>query len=268
MARAAPNILFEKLTQYVANGKLNRKQSKKIRSVLLSLFEYFMLGELSTRTIDRLQDIRRGKTNLAEEFKILSLYNEMDFSEIYSSFQVTESDIHNMKKYYSMYYYKFPSKDFEKVKCLTPYLFQGTAIRRSIRIYDAALEVLNSIPNLRFKVLELKPGEVSILLGGTGKRTKYYLEEAAIQIKNMKLNPPSAGHIFGDLYKCLRFSSRTSKKSFFLINKHWKVHPYFVDFEGASTAEFSETHKTHIIFTDYKPNWQEAVLNELEAHLL
>ena len=93
------------------------------------------------------------------------------------------------------------------------------------------------------------------------------VEVAAMQIKNIKLNPPSLGHLFGDLYKCLRFSSSTSIKSFFLINSHWKKHPYFIKFEGESTMSFSEKHNTHIIFSDYNKGWQKHVLNEIEAYL-
>jgi len=442
--------LYNKLQKYTINGKLNRKQSEKVKPLLKSLFKFFMIGQLSNEVIEKLNLIRRGKTTVADEFAILSFYNEMNFKEIYKQFGITESDLHHLKKYYDMHYYKFPSRVLEELKGEQTYSFYGIARKRSIGLYNISLEKLNSVSDLSFKVLAVDKFEISILLGKKGKRTRFYpdrslkffipknlfshkrikvkiysrdpeiitildeikghkrlvpsnswfkasisplqhcclvtvnskgltkalqnrkiriiycdvrsnyliicpssirpsrksyvaqiypsgkicfsipenkpirfvgvsgikidsidnffqtdeeakiaeallskghnilaisqqqeqdlkilkvgkdsiTEVAAMQIKNIKLNPPSAGHVFGDLYKCLRFSSRTSKRSFFLINRHWKKHHYFTNFEGESTIDFSEKHSTHIIFTDYSKGWQDNVLNEIETYLL
>jgi len=441
--------IYEELQQYVISGKLNRKQSDKVRPLLVPLFGFFMDAQLPNRLLGDLALISRGKTSVLDEFRILSFYNDMEFRAIYQNFQITESDLHNLKDYYGMHYYKFPSKEFATLKDNPRYSFCGFARKRSIVVYNISLEALNTIPDLRFKVLSVNKSEINLVLGKAGKRTKFYpdrsvkfvmpkrlstnnrikiniysnvpeiqkildeikgckqlvpsntwfkasttklkqcclvtvsskalrkilnsksiqtiycdvrdnyliispsslrpsrnsyvakiypsgkisftipeykpikfvglagikvnslkgffqtaeeedvaqgllnrgynvlaisqhqqqditllkvagnkiVEMAAMQIKNIKLNPPSLNHIFGDLYKCLRFSSRTSKRSFFLINSHWKRHPYLVSFEGEPTIDFSEKHNTHIIFTDYNGNWQGSVLDEIETHL-
>jgi len=449
MGNKSPVQICNELWQYAVNGKLNGKQSEKVKPLLNSLFDLFMKRQLPNNLINELNLVQRGKTKVFDEFKILALYNEMDFKEIYRLFTVSESDLHNLKNYYAMHYYKYPSREFVQLKNKRPYIFQGFANKRSIAIYDVSLEALNSIGDLRFKILSASNFEINILLGEEGKRTKFYPDRAlkfvfpknlsankkvkvkvyakkseilsilneikgrkklmpskiwfkanltplkqcflvtvnskalrkifcnkgirsvycdirnnyviikpstfrpsrksnianiypsgkicftipknkpiqfvgisgiainsmknffqteeelkvaegllrkdynilaishqqqqdlkilhvaadditalaAMQIKNIKLNPPSLGHVFGDLYKCFRFSSRTSKKSFFLINSHWKKHPYFTEFEGESTTAFSEKHNTHIIFTDYCNDWQKNVISEIEAHL-
>jgi len=449
MDNKSPVQICNELQQYAINGKLNRKQSEKVKPLLNSLFDLFMKRQLPNNLLKELNLIQRGKTKVFDEFKILAIYNEMDFKEIYRLFTITECDLHNLKNYYAMHYYKYPLREFAQLKNKQPYAFQGLANERSIVIYNVSLKALNSISDLRFKILSVNDFEINILLGDKGRRTKFYPDRAlkfvfpknlftnkkvkvkvytkkseiitilneikgrkklmpsktwfkakltplkhcflvtvnskalrkifcskgihsvycdvrnnyviiepstlkpsrksyianiypsgkigftipknkplqfvgisgiainsikgffqteeelkvaegllnkgynilaishqqqqdlkilhvadnnitalaAMQIKNIKLNSPSLGHVFGDLYKCFRFSSRTSKKSFFLINSHWKKHPYFTEFEGESTTVFSEKHNTHIIFTDYCNDWQNTVVSKIEAHL-
>ena len=170
--------VYDRLQQYIINGKLNRKQGEKVRPLLNLLFNLFISRELPNDIIESLRFVLRGKTNLFDEFKILSLYNEMNFKEIYSLFDITESDLHNLKNYYNMRYYKYPSKEFAQLKDKQAYTFQGFAKKRTIAIYDVSLEALNSIANLRFKVLRANEFEINILLGKEGKRTKFYPDRA------------------------------------------------------------------------------------------
>jgi hypothetical protein len=92
----------------------------------------------------------------------------------------------------------------------------------------------------------------------------YVKEITAINLKNMEKGRTAHGQVFSDILKGIIFYQKKKKLNFLILNSEWREYNHFKNFANTDIAEFSRENGVNIMFTDYKDNWQQDIIKQME----